>query len=52
MDGKSSFEYIADPKPMGQIPNLVQAPSYVHDSPIPRQPTPLTDQTNYNQPLQ
>jgi Mn-containing catalase len=35
MDGQANFEYIANPKPMGQIPVLSQAPAYFHNTPIP-----------------
>ncbi|REJ11023.1 manganese catalase family protein [Halobacillus trueperi] len=33
MDGKGSFEYIQDPKPMGQIPDLKPGPAYIHGTP-------------------
>ncbi len=52
MDGKSNFEYITSPELMGQVPALIQAPAYVHDSPIPGQPPPMTNQANFSQPLQ
>ncbi|WP_181351252.1 manganese catalase family protein [Thalassobacillus sp. CUG 92003] len=30
LDGKGSFEYIEDPKPMGQVPDLKPGPPYMH----------------------
>jgi Mn-containing catalase len=40
MDKQAEFEYIAEPEAMGQIPYLVQAPPYIHDTPIPGAPAP------------
>ncbi|WP_077211094.1 manganese catalase family protein [Bacillus dakarensis] len=47
MDGQSSFEYIANPEAMGQVPELKPAPAYIHNSPIPGTTPPQTDQANY-----
>jgi Mn-containing catalase len=33
MDGQGQFEYIAEPKARGQIPNLSPAPAFVHSTP-------------------
>ncbi|CAM3591007.1 manganese catalase family protein [Marinicrinis lubricantis] len=44
MDGQAQFEYIHEPKAMGQIPVLGQAPAYIHNSPIPGVPAPAANQ--------
>jgi Mn-containing catalase len=49
MDKQSNFEYIENPKAMGQVPSLTQAPAYIHDSPIPGQFPPSTEKANYTQ---
>lgn len=40
MDKQSNFEYVANPEAMGQIPQLQQAPAYIHNSPDPTKPAP------------
>lgn len=39
MDGQAEFEYISKPEAMGQIPQLIPSPPYIHGtSPTPQQP--------------
>lgn len=45
MDGQASFEYVAQPEAMGQIPELTPAPPYVHGTP----PTAGQAQAQYEQ---
>ncbi|MEC3883394.1 manganese catalase family protein [Halobacillus sp. HZG1] len=33
LDGKGSFEYVEDPQPMGQVPDLKPGPPYIHGTP-------------------
>ncbi|WP_456277740.1 manganese catalase family protein [Bacillus sp. AK128] len=33
LDGQANFEYDAEPKPMGQIPQLIPAPPFIHGTP-------------------
>ncbi|PWU70285.1 manganese catalase family protein [Gracilibacillus dipsosauri] len=40
MDKQGNFEYVSDPKAMGQVPQLSQAPAYIHNSPDPSKPAP------------
>lgn len=49
LDGQATFEYIAKPEAMGQIPSLTQAPAYIHGSPIPGNPAPMMESAHYEQ---
>ncbi|SET67824.1 Mn-containing catalase [Oceanobacillus limi] len=49
MDKQANFEYIANPEAMGQVPNLNQAPAYIHDTPIPGQTSPKADSASHTQ---
>lgn len=49
MDKLSNFEYVTNPEAMGQIPQLQQAPAYIHNSPDPTKPAPPNmDAANYD----
>ncbi|GAQ18200.1 manganese catalase [Oceanobacillus picturae] len=49
MDKQSNFEYVANPEAMGQIPQLQQAPAYIHNSPDPTKPAPPNmESANYD----
>ncbi|MEN2767839.1 manganese catalase family protein [Ornithinibacillus xuwenensis] len=50
IDQQANFEYIAKPEAMGQVPQLQQAPAYIHNSPMPGMNPPALDQANYDQP--
>ena len=43
LDGKGTFEYIKDPKPMGQVPSLKPGPAYIHGT------QPINIRENQNQ---
>ncbi|MRH42599.1 manganese catalase family protein [Aquibacillus halophilus] len=49
MDGISNFEYVANPKAMGQIPKLKPSPAYIHGSVMPGQVPPGIDKANFDQ---
>jgi Mn-containing catalase len=49
LDGQGKFEYISEPAAMGQNPQLIPAPSYVHGTPFLQPPSKTEDSPNFLQ---